>query len=121
MAQRYHQRPSEWIFDRRPDAYARYCFDQAIYIRAVIEENESYRRARGKAHGDVDDGPDEHAPQRDTLKLGAVTLEGAFSGEVGAFGPGVLEKWLQAGGKLPPDLQERYRDKIEASGVSLER
>lgn len=114
MAQRYGKRPIEIVDPTGTFSdYAGYCFDEAIAMRAILEENRAIKDAEKKAR---EQNPDDDASHE---KSGAAQMDvstgkilGNISGKVGEpLDDDLMERYIRAGGvwkgKLPASMQKK--------------
>ena len=123
MCQKYGGRPSDWVFDTRPDAYHRYAFDAAIFARAAREEALAYRKVKRRVKSG-DHKQDEKAPQHNRVTLdGSGSMAGSFGGRVGdGISYSMMRKLRDAGqlgNQLTQKLERRERQQARKQKVTL--
>ena len=109
VAKRYGGRPSDYVFDKRPDAYVRLSVDMAVASRAQAEEAAYYRAEERKRGEEPDGGKNRKEPNKDK-PLGKKVL----TGEVGEAVSRELErKWIELGGR-PLAVEAKDKAKRDA-------
>lgn len=105
MAEKFGGRPSDYVDPEKEwSPYKRFCFDEAIFIRGVLEDNrvaEEYRQERGESEATA------KSQSRQPLSMNAtksgVSLAGGMIGKIGVGNPALIARYVAAGGKWDPE------------------
>lgn len=106
VAARYGGRPSDYLFDKRPDAWVRLQVDIAVALRAKLREGQPYREAEAErkareAEGGSDGQRNTRYDRTPTNVISVVggRISGSFGGKVLDENDTVLENYLIAQAK----------------------
>ena len=121
MAHRYGVRPSDIVFDPRPDAFVRFSVDLAVASRAQADDAARYEAARRKADEEQDRTDADGGKNRKPRRVGAERPDKdrplprrVLSGGVGeAVDPALEKRWIELGGR-PVAVEAKDTAKKEA-------